>query len=279
MKSKKILTAVIAVILIAAIVCGSLFFKTNKKIKAEETVKLSDITKEKVSLVAHRGLSSQAPENTLPALQLAAESGHTVAEFDIRLTKDGVWVLSHDSKINRMTSSSGRVADYTYFDLAGVKINNGANYKDYPGLKIPSLDDALDACLKYGIKPMIEIKSYTDEGIKKLVASIISHGFEGSCYVISFNRQALDKVRAKKKNIPLVLLVKKLDDETVQKCIEDPETGVSFKADKKHNTAEKIKQLTDAGIELFCWVTDDAEYIDFYSPLGVKNFVTNRIIP
>ena len=122
MKNKNILTAVTAVILIAAIVCGSLFFKTNKKIKAAETVKLSDITNEKVSLVAHRGLSSQAPENTLPALQLAAENGHTVAEFDIRLTKDGVWVLSHDSKINRMTSSSGQIADYTYFDLAGIKI-------------------------------------------------------------------------------------------------------------------------------------------------------------
>ncbi|MBQ7638373.1 MAG: hypothetical protein IJS90_05710 [Clostridia bacterium] len=279
MKSNKILYIILSVTLIVAVVSGANYASVNKKIKPKETVKLSEITKENVSLIAHRGLSSQAPENTLPALELAAQNGHRTVEFDITLTKDGVWVLSHDSTLTRMTNKIGRVADYTFFDLAGVKINNGANYKNYEDLKIPSLDDALDACLKNGLKPMIEIKSYTDDGINKLVSSIVSHGFEGSCYVISFDRKAIDKVRAKKKNIPIVLLAEKLDDDTLEKCLEDPETGVSFKADKKNNTSEKIKKLADAEIELFCWVVDDAEMIDFYSPLGVKTFVTNRIIP
>ncbi len=279
MKSNKILLIILSVTLIIAIISGANFASVNKKIKPKETVNLSDVTKENISLIAHRGLSSQAPENTLPALETAAEYGHKTVEFDIRLTKDGVWVLSHDSTLTRMTNKTGKVSAYTFFELAGVKINNGANYKNYENLKIPSLDDALDACLNNGLKPMIEIKSYTDDGISKLVSSIVSHGFEGSCYVISFDRKAIDKVRAKKKNIPIVLLVEKLDDDTLEKCLEDPETGVSFKADPKHNTAEKIKKLADAGIELFCWVVDDAEMIDFYYPLGVKTFVTNRIIP
>lgn len=279
MKNKKILIIIAAVFLIAAVVFGVHTLTVNKKIKPKDTVKLSDITDEDVSLVAHRGLSAQAPENTIPAIELATQNGHKTVEFDVNLTADGVWVLSHDKTVDRMTDSTGRIADCTYFDIAGMNITNGANYKKYPNLKMPSLDDALDACLKNGLKPMIEIKNYTLDGIKSLVSSIVNHGFEGSCYVISFDRDALDRVKAKKKNIPLVLLVEKLDDDTIKKCLDDPDTGVSFKADKKNNTAEKISQLTDADIELFCWVVDDAEMIDFYSPLGVKTFVTNRIVP
>ena len=277
-KSKKIIIAVSAVLAVAVAACTAFYF--SQKSGAKETVKLADITSaEDITLTAHRGLSSQAPENTLPALSLAGEYGYKYAEIDIQLTKDGVWVLSHDDSIGRMTDGRGKISGYTYFELADFTINNGANYKNYDNLKMPSLDAALDTCLESGVIPMIEIKNYTDKALKSLSDSIVNHGYQGSCYVISFNREALNKLGEINPEIKMLWLVSEFDDETINTCIENPQIGVSFKADIKKNTADKLSKLQKAGIELFCWTVNDKQYIDFYYPLGVKNFVTDLITP
>lgn len=277
-KSTKIIIAVSAVLAVVAAVC--VVFRFSQKSVAKETVKLSTVTSaEDITLTAHRGLSSQAPENTLPALELAGEYGYKYAEIDIQLTKDGVWVLSHDESINRMTDGRGKISSYTYFELADFTINNGANYKNYDSLKMPSLDDALDACLESGVIPMIEIKNYTDKALADLSDSIVNHGYRDSCYVISFDRAALEKLGEINDGIKMLWLVSEFDDETVSTCLENPQIGVSFKADIKKNTADKLSKLQKADIELFCWTVNDKKYIDFYYPLGVRNYVTDLIIP
>lgn len=278
-KNKKyILSVSVAVVVIVAI-AAAVFFST-KKIKPVDTVKLSEITKaQDITLIGHRGLSSQAPENTIPAFELAAEKGLKAVEFDIQPTKDGVWVLSHDDTLRRMTDGTGKISDYTFFDLADFNIDNGANYEKYQNLKMPSLDNALESCLKNGLTPMIEIKEYNEKSVKRLTESIVSHGFEESCQVISFSRDALEAVRKYNKNITLVYLVEKLDDDEMAECLEKSDIGVSFKADTKHNGSDKIKKLLSNDITLYCWVVDDSETLDYYYKAGVRNFVTNRIIP
>ena len=63
-------------------------------------------------VMAHRGASGQAPENTRLALQRAIEDGFEWAEIDLQLTRDGKHVLYHDSKLDGKTDGAGRVADY-----------------------------------------------------------------------------------------------------------------------------------------------------------------------
>lgn len=279
-KNKIFIISVCSVAIIALIFAIILHFIFNGKIKAVETISLKKITSvQDISLTGHRGLSSQSPENTLPAFELAAKNGLTAVEFDIQLTKDNVWILSHDTTLNRMTDSRGKIADSTYFDLAGCNIDNGANIEKYQNLKMPSLDDALDCCLENGLSPMIEIKTFNSTGIKKLVDSIKSHGLESSCQVISFNHDAIDAVRDADSEIKTVYLVTKLDDEHLQQCLDHPDIGVSFKADKKNNSAAVIKKLLNNDTELFCWVVDDKDTLQYYYKAGVRNFVTNRIIP
>lgn len=278
-KNKKFIIISAAVVLaVAATVLTAVIY--SPKIKAVDTISLKEISKAKdITLIGHRGLSSQAPENTLAAFELAAEKGLESVEFDIQPTKDDVWVLSHDTTLKRMTDGEGDISDYTFFDLADFTIDNGANIENYENLKMPSLDDALECCLENSLEPMIEIKDYTDKSIQRLVDSIVSHGYEKSCRVISFNYDALEAVRAVNSDIKLAYLVSKFDDEHFDKCFEHPDIGVSFKADKKRNNAEKIKKLLSNDIELFCWVVDDKETFDFYYEAGIRNFVTNRIIP
>lgn len=276
-----ILAVLIIVTAIAAPIISNMSAE-HKRYSAKSPVSLSDVfikktDRDKINLIAHRGYSSQAPENTVPAIKKAAEYGFDTVEIDIRQTADGVWVVSHDADIKGMTDKKGKISSYTYYDLITANINNGANHKNYGNLKIATLDQILKTCLENNIKPMIEIKDYTDDGLDELVKIIDKNGFTESCSVISFDRTALTKVRERSDKIALYALVSKLDKDNLQQCLDDPTIGVSFNGHKKTNTEKKIKQLQAAGIPLACWTVDDAETMQKYYDMGVTTFVTNRI--
>ena len=92
---------------------------------------------------AHRGFSSDYPENTIPALQAALDTGAHVAEIDVRLTQDGKLVLMHDAKVDRTTDGSGPVTAMT---LAEVKKLDAGRWFDrkFAATKVPTLDEVLD---------------------------------------------------------------------------------------------------------------------------------------
>lgn len=283
-KRKKWPIIIAAVILICAVTAPFTVtaITNHKRYSVKNPIELSSIfvkktDREKIKLIAHRGFSCQAPENTVPAIQKAAEYGFDTVEFDVRQTADGVWVVFHDENIKGMTNLSGKLSGFTYFDLITADIDSGANHKLYSKTKIPTLNEALAACLQYNIKPMIEIKDFTDEGIDSLLAAIDKNGFTDSCCIISFDRDALSCVREKNKNISLYALVSKLNKENLQKCLDDPTIGVSFNGNSKINTHEKIKQLQQANIPLVCWTIDSADTLQKYYNMGITTFVTNRI--
>ena len=82
-------------------------------------------------------------ENTVPAILAAGEKGYKYAEFDVRLTEDMVWVVSHDKKIDRMTNGKGKISDYTYFELS--KMSNVVATKEANG-DISSMLETLALC-------------------------------------------------------------------------------------------------------------------------------------
>ena len=106
--------------------------------------------KENPLLVAHRGDSIAAPENTLEAFASAHEKGADVLETDVFLSSDGVVVCIHDTTVTRTTEATGRVDSYTYDELAqldaGFRFTRDGG-QTYPfrgtGVRIPSLREAL----------------------------------------------------------------------------------------------------------------------------------------
>lgn len=283
-KRKKWPIILVAVILVAAIITPLIVSAVadGKRYSAKEPIALSSIfvkksDQSKISLIAHRGFSSQAPENTAAAIEKAADYGFDTVEIDIRQTADGVWVVSHDDDISDMTDKSGSISSYTYYDLITATVDNGANHESYTDLKILTLEEALSLCLKHNIKPMIEIKSYTAEGLDSLIELVDKNGFTESCSIISFDRSVLDEIRLRNDKITLYALVSKLNFKNLEACLDDPTIGVSFNGNSKVNTQKKIKELQAAGIPLACWTVDNAEVIEKYYAMGVNVFVTNRI--
>lgn len=108
-------------------------------------------------VIGHRGACGYAPENTLESIKTAAEMGITWVEIDVRLTKDFVPVIFHDDSLERTTNGSGNVADITYEELQALEA--GSWYAEsFSGVKIPTLEEAIDVILDHKMGLNLEIK-------------------------------------------------------------------------------------------------------------------------
>ena len=106
---------------------------------------LHDASTRYVVVVAHRGDWRNYPENSIPAIESVIRMGVDVMELDVKMTRDSVLVLSHDWTLNRTTTGSGNISDYTYEQLLAFDLKRGHGIA-IPGLKIPTLRQALEVC-------------------------------------------------------------------------------------------------------------------------------------
>ena len=157
-----------------------------------------------VKFIAHRGLSAIAPENSLPAYELAGKAGFWGAETDAMVTLDGQWVLMHDGTVDRTTDGTGTVGSLTLAQIKAFKIDIGNNIALYPNLRVPTLSEFLFTCKKYNLVPVIEIKdTISAVDFDSFVNLIKTHGFEDKCVVISFYPNTLQEIRNRSKKIML----------------------------------------------------------------------------
>jgi glycerophosphoryl diester phosphodiesterase len=115
------------------------------------------ICPEKPLVIAHRGYSLMAPENTILAYQKAIEAGADMLEVDINMTRDGQLVMIHDHFLERTTNGTGFVHDYTLSELK--ELDAGFHFK--PGMevvRIPTIEETIHLAMDAGIKVCFEIK-------------------------------------------------------------------------------------------------------------------------
>lgn len=116
-------------------------------------------------VIAHRGFSAAAPENTLPAFELALSAEADLVELDVHQTRDGVLVVLHDATLDRTTDVVSRwkrsrvpVGDVTAAELA--ELDAGAWFHPrYAGTRLPTLEEALRAIANRGGLTLIERKT------------------------------------------------------------------------------------------------------------------------
>ncbi len=284
MNKKKIviLTAAALAVIAAVMLVYVFFFSKPKKIMPKETVRISDMTgkTDGIRLIAHRGLSGIAPENTLPAFEEAGKAGYFGAECDVYMTKDGKWVIMHDGDTKRMCGKRLIVSSSTYEKLSALDVINGANIEKYKNVKIPGVEEYLETCVKYSLVPVIEIKN-TDcskDTIKTLYDAVYSVDGVKDVIFISFKKQAVESIRAIDKNSVCYLLVNEMKKEDVDYCKENG-FGINFNADNKKLTDETLEYMADSGIDTACWTVDQKDTLNKMLSFGVYIFTTNRILP
>lgn len=287
---KKHLISIVSLMLVATLASACSNKTSNNAVETETSPEPSSVSpisitssskidKDKVNLIAHRGFSAQAPENTKASIELAGKMGYYGCEFDIFPTKDGVWVLMHDDTVDRMTNGEGKVTDLTYDEIKNLKIDSGNNINDYSDLSVCSFDEALDLCKQYNLIPYIEIKEGYSDSIKTLVDMIKNKDLEEKSVIISFDYSCLTDVRNLNTTTPLYYLVEDIKNEDIDKAKQLVNCGIDFQVDNEANTNDKIALIENASLPSCSWTVDSIEQAENLYDNHVYNITTNRITP
>ncbi len=147
-------------------------------------------------IIAHKGASGQAPENTIPAFVQALEMGVDMIELDVRQTKDEQIIVIHDETLDRTTNGVGFVHDYTLEEIQQLDAGVWFGDPKYVGARVPTLREVLDT-IRGRCKVLIEIK-HTDhphyhDFAEKLIDVIRKeqNGFDW-CYLQSYEMEYLE---------------------------------------------------------------------------------------
>ena len=149
---------------------------------------LHDASTRYVVVVAHRGDWRNYPENSIPAIESVIRMGVDVMELDVKMTRDSVLVLSHDWTLDRTTTGSGNISDYTYEQLLAFDLKRGHGIA-IPGLKIPTLRQALEVCKDRIVVNVDQGFDYYDQVLA------ITEELGMTDQVLIKNGQPLDKVQ------------------------------------------------------------------------------------
>jgi glycerophosphoryl diester phosphodiesterase len=147
-------------------------------------------------VIAHRGSSAHAPENTLAAFQLAAEQGADAIELDVDLTRDGQAIIMHDATIDRTTNGQGRVADLTLEEIWRVDAGTWKSAA-FKGERVPLLVEVF-AAVGQRVLINVEVKSTSlrSNGVEAKVAALVQqHDLFERVIISSFNPLALRRIK------------------------------------------------------------------------------------
>ena len=283
-KPKKILLAVIAALLCAAIITGGLIWKERSDYFCQYATPFAfrDIKgHEGVELVAHRGQAIEAPENTLPAYEKAAANGYKYAETDIRATADGVWVLSHDASLKRMTGFSGIVEQLPLKEVTAHPITKGGNIKAYQDnpLYTPTYEDFIKLCKQKGLHPVIEIKTepakYPQAPYKDIITVLERYDMVKQAVVISFSYEALEIIRGYHAKIALQYLTKTMDAAVFEKIEKLGGCGIDCEYKALLKNKDLVALAKHAFIPINAWTVDSPQAAEQLCALGVDYITTN----
>jgi len=172
--------------------------------------------KQPFMVIAHRGASSYAPENTLAAFDLALEMGATHIELDVHTTRDGHLVVIHDDAVDRTTNGSGAVSETTLADLRTLDAGAWFDAR-FAGQRIPTLGEIFE---RYTGRTHVhvEIKGHTAGLTKRTIDLVRASGMAGHVTVTSFQKLRLEEARAYAPELPTGWLVPAVTDATIEEA-------------------------------------------------------------
>lgn len=222
-------------------------------------------------IIAHRGASAHAPENTLVAFALAVEMQADMVELDVHLSKDGHLVVIHDSTFDRTTTGSGNVAECTLEELKQLDAGGWFGAK-FSGERVPTLAEALHT-IDSGCEVNVEIK-YASRypGIGRAVSDCLkATGRPLTDFVVSsFEHAVLDEVKHHAPDLPVAPLFSKLPSDLASL------RGEYLHPSHKVVDAEVIRRATAQAQRVNAWTVNDEEGYRRLIDLGVHGIITDK---
>lgn len=220
-------------------------------------------------VIAHRGASTDAPENTMAALELAVAQGADGFEFDVQMTADGVMVLMHDGTVARTTTGRGRVRDLTLKQIQSLHIKNA------PAERVPTLAEVL-ARFGRDVLYNVEVKGqgWRGKGSMTAVGELIHrYGVADQCAVTSFHPFWLREGRGK---MPAGVLMGNIRMRGLGRYsyflfdgeVDHPHHGLVDEA--------YMRWAKERGYRVHVWTVDEPVLGRKLAQLGVHGLITNK---
>jgi glycerophosphoryl diester phosphodiesterase len=236
-------------------------------------------------LIAHRGASHEAPENTLAAFRLAWEQGADGIEADFRLTKDGRVVCLHDPATGRTAGIDLAVDEASFDELQQLEVGSWKG-PEWRGERIPSLEEALEQ-IPTGKRFFIELKSGPEiiEPLRKILAG--SKVPSEQLRLLAFDSRLVFSLKELLPDIRVCLNVDyrwNLRRFSVDSCREKLRAvlkqsgadGLSSSRTLALLDAQFIAELHQSGKEVHVWTVDSTRSAAHYRSIGIDSIMTNR---
>lgn len=227
-------------------------------------------------VIAHRGASKLAPENTLAAFRKAKVYGTNWVEFDVMLTKCGEAVVIHDETVDRTTNGSGRVAELTYAEIKTLDAGSWFS-PNFAGERIPTLKEVILLLNELQLLANIEIKpcaGFETPTVKKVLQMVDQFWKQKNPPLISsFSREVLQDVHRFSPQSLLGFLMHDWEDDWREAS--DRLSCVSVHVYESLLTSERIGELKTSGRNLLSYTLDEVSRARELLDAGVDAVFSN----
>lgn len=227
-------------------------------------------------LLAHRGASKDAPENTIEAFLEAVRQRADGVELDVMVCGSGEVVVCHDEWLDRLARKRWEVRSTRLWKLQTADVGTPLGFKP---AKIPLLEEVLDALpSRFVINIELKCETVNDDGLSEKVCEIVRHRrIEDRVVISSFNPLCLVRVAAAHPKLRRGFLIDPDKALLPQRAIFTPLTAnYSVHPYWQQLTTARAQEWKRSGYDLAVWTVDDPDEARRLKGLGVDYCITNR---
>jgi glycerophosphoryl diester phosphodiesterase len=224
-------------------------------------------------VIAHRGASGHAPENTFAAFKRAIALGASLIETDLHLSRDAHFVAIHDDTVNRTTNGQGRVHDLTLADLR--RLDAGSWFgSEFTGERIPTLEEILEFSKKNDVVFYLELKpSGAWGGEHALISALRQSGEIARTVVISFDAGVIAALRKIEPTLMTGLLFDGQMDQPLERAVEVGARQLAIRGDLV--TPALIAEARKRDLQVVCWTVNQPAHMRMLIEAGVDGIMSD----
>jgi glycerophosphoryl diester phosphodiesterase len=229
-------------------------------------------------IIAHRGASYYAPENTIAAIQTAINQGVDGVEFDVWGTKDDIPVLLHDATLTRTTNtiSNKKIWDLTYDEIKDLDAGSWFS-SDFVGERIPTFEEAI-LTLKGKAVAFIDMKTGSRAVESEVYRIILENNMVNDVRIMSFSVNQLYRFKEFNPNLTTILLVGSSTYDIYDHLEDDRVDHFAIEINIINNNPKMVSTIHRYQKKAYAWVVDDQRAIYIGMNADVDGFITKRPI-
>ncbi|MFF6789244.1 glycerophosphodiester phosphodiesterase [Streptomyces filamentosus] len=227
-------------------------------------------------VIAHRGASAVAPENTLISGEVARRAGADWIENDVRPSRDGGLYVFHDAFVDRTTDGAGHIGKLTSAEIDALDAGSWFA-PSFKGTRVPTLAAQLADLRERGGRLLLDITGTRGEAdIERIMRTVREQRMTDRVLVQSFFPESLKHVRTLVPDVPMGLLRDKLDADPVAVAKDLGVTAYNVSDKALTTRPEIVAELHAAGISVNIWTVNDPARWQALTDLGVDGIITDR---